>query len=549
MRLTKTMRWTALAACTALAISACSTGGDKKSSSEASGAGSDKKGGSISVELGEPQHGLVPQNTSESEGAEVLNAIFAGLVDYDIKDNSPKLRVAESIESQDATTWTIKLKDGYTFHNGEKVTAQSFVDAWNYGANQDNAQEALPFFDKILGSDELAPGKDKKPTADKLKGLAVVDDKTFTVTLKAPFSQFKTMLGYNAFFPLPKAFFTDPKAFEDAPIGNGAFQIDGKWEHNKQIKVKRFENFPASDGKAKLDSVTFKIYDKLDTAYNDLRADNIQITDKLPISAMATVAQEFGDRYIYKPDSGVGYLGFPISTNPAFASPDLRKAISMAIDRESITKTIFSGTRKPADDFINPIIPGYRQGALGDAAKYDPAKAKALFAQAGGLPGNTLEIGYNADGGHKEWIEAVGNQLKANLGIEVTFKPFEKFGAILTALGEHKYSGAFRMAWSMDYPSIENYLRPIFSKVAIDNGSNYGGYVNEEFEALLSKADAAKTDAEGIKLYQQADDILVKDLPYIPVYTYMSSAAYTKTVKNVNVNAQGQMDLANVELA
>ncbi|MET9399505.1 ABC transporter substrate-binding protein [Kitasatospora sp. NPDC002965] len=548
MRLTKTMRWTALAACTALAISACSTSSDKMSS-DGGTSGSGKKGGSISVELGEPQHGLVPQNTAESEGSEVLNAIFAGLVDYDIKDNSPRLRVAESIESPDATVWTIKLKDGYTFHNGEKVTAQSFVDAWNYGANQANAQEAMPFYDKILGSEELAPGKDKTPTADKLKGLAVVDDKTFTVTLKVPFSQFKTMLGYNAFFPLPKAFFTDTKAFEEAPIGNGAFQMDGKWEHNKQIKVKRYENFPASDGKAKLDSVTFKVYDKLETAYNDLRANNIQITDKLPISAMATVAQEFGDRYIYKPESGVGYLGFPIATNPAFQKPELRKAISMAIDREAITKTIFSGTRKPADDFISPIIPGYRAGALGDAAKYDPAKAKELFTLAGGLPGNTIEIGYNADGGHKEWIEAVGNQLKKNLGLEVTFKPFEKFGAILTALGDKKYSGAFRMAWSMDYPSIENYLRPIFSKVAIENGSNYGGYVNEEFEATLAKADAAKGEAEGLKLYQAADDILIKDLPYIPVYTYMSSAAYTKTVKNVNVNAQGQMDLANVELA
>ncbi|GGV51473.1 putative peptide ABC transporter DppA [Kitasatospora herbaricolor] len=548
MRLTKTMRWTALAACTALAISACSTSGGKSATDQASG-GSGKKGGSISVELGEPQHGLVPQNTAESEGSEVLNALFSGLVEYDNDTSVPKLRVAESIESPDATTWTIKLKDGYTFHNGEKVTAKSFVDAWNYGANQDNAQEALPFFDKILGSDELAPGKGKTPATKELKGLKVVDDKTFTVTLKAPFSQFKTMLGYNAFFPLPAAFFTDPKAFDDAPIGNGPFQIDGKWEHNKQIKVKRYENFPAAEGKAKLDTVTFKIYEKLETAYNDLRADTIQITDKLPVSAMATVASEFGDRYIYKPESGVGYIGFPIATNPAFANADVRKAISMAIDRESITKTIFSGTRKPADDFISPIIPGYRKGALGDVAKYDPAKAKALFTQAGGLPGNTMEIGYNADGGHKEWIEAVGNQLKANLGVEVTYKPFEKFGAILTALGDKQYSGAFRMAWSMDYPSAENYLRPIFSKIAIDNGSNYGGYVNEEFEALLAKADSAKTDEESLKLYQQADDVLIKDVPYIPIYTYMSSAAYTKTVKNVKVNAQGQMDLANVELA
>ncbi|MEV0193272.1 ABC transporter substrate-binding protein [Kitasatospora purpeofusca] len=548
MRLTKTMRWTALAACTALAISACTTGSGKKSSDGANASG--KKGGSISIESGEPQHGLIPQNTAESEGAQVLAQVFAGLVEYDRKTNEPGLRVAESIETPDSKVWTIKLKDGYTFHNGEKVTAQSFVDAWNWGANQDNAAEGLPFFSKIEGSEELSPGKDKKPTTDKLKGLKVIDDKTFTVTLSAPFSQFKVMLGYTAFYPLPKAFFQDKKAFEESPIGNGPFQMDGKWEHNQQIKIKRYDNFPEADGKAKLDSVTFKIYDKLETAYNDLRANNIQITNKLPISAMATVAQEFGDRYIYKPESGVGFIGFPIATNPAaYGKPEVRKAISMAIDREAITKTIFSGTRVPADDFISPIIPGYRKGAMGDAAKYDPAKAKALWDSVGGVPNNTIELGYNADGGHKEWMEAVGNQLKKNLGVEVTFKPFEKFGKILDALGAKEYSGAFRMAWQMDYPSMENYLRPIFSKVAIENGSNYGGYVNEQFESLLDQADQAKSVEDGQKLYQQADDILIKDLPYIPVYTYMTSAAYTKTVKNVVVDAQNRIDLANVELA
>ncbi|MFB6889689.1 ABC transporter substrate-binding protein [Kitasatospora sp. NPDC056327] len=536
-------KWLVAATAIALAATACSTS-SKSSDKAASG------GGTIAVQLGEPQHGLIPQNTAESEGAEVLNALFAGLVEYDNKTNEPKLRVAESIESPDSKVWTIKLKDGYTFHNGEKVTAQSFVDAWNWGANQDNAAEGLPFFAKIEGSEELAPGKDKKPATDKLKGLAVVDEKTFTVTLSNPFSQFKTMLGYNAFYPLPKAFFQDKKTFEEAPIGNGPFQMDGKWEHNQQIKVKRYDNFPAADGKAKLQGVTFKIYDKLETAYNDLRADNIQATDKLPISAMGTVKGEFGDRYIYKPESGVGYIGFPIATNPAtYGNPEIRKAVSMAIDREAITKTIFSGTRIPADDFVNPLIPGYRKGAMGDAAKYDPAKAKQVWDAAGGVPGNTMELGYNADGGHKEWIEAVANQLKKNLGVEVTIKPFEKFGKILDALGEKQYSGGFRMAWSMDYPSIENYLRPIFSKVAIENGSNYGGYVNEQFESLLNQADQAKTPEEGQKLYQQADDILIKDLPYIPVYTYMSSAAYTKKIKNFDTDAQGRMNLDEVELA
>ncbi|MGP3688268.1 peptide ABC transporter substrate-binding protein [Streptomyces sp. IBSNAI002] len=538
MRGATSAKWVAGAVIVAMAATACSTSKDEAGS---------KAGGNITVVLGEPQHGLVGQNTAESEGAEVLNALFTGLVEYDNKTNEPKLAVAESIETTDSKVWTIKLKDGYTFHNGEKVDAQSFVRAWNWGANQDNAAEGLPFFDKIEGSEELAPGKDKKPTATELKGLKVVDEKTFTVTLKAPFSQFKTMLGYNAFYPLPKAFEADPKKFGEAPIGNGAFQMDGTWEHNKQIKIKRYDKFGGE--KAKLEGVTFKIYDNLDTAYNDLRADTLQIVDKLPISAMATVSQEFGDRYLYKPESGVGYIGLPLKTNAeAFGKVEIRKAISMAIDREAITKTIFNGTRKPADDFISPIIPGYRKGALGEAGTYNPTKAKELYTQAGGIPGNKLELGYNADGGHKEWIEAVANQLKANLGIEVTAKPFTKFGDMLTELGDQKYKGAFRMAWSMDYPAAENYLRPIFSKIAIDHGSNYGAYVNEEFETLMDQADKTANEAEAIKLYQQADDVIIKDLPYIPVFTYMSSSAYSKSVKNVEIDAQGRMDLAKVEL-
>ncbi|UGQ09449.1 ABC transporter substrate-binding protein [Yinghuangia sp. ASG 101] len=537
----------AIAALALAATAACSTDSDDPEPDSSAAPGAGKKGGSITVQLGEPQHGLVPTNTSESEGNEVLNALFAGLVDYDIDTNKPENRVAESITSADNKVWTIKIKPDYTFHNGEKVTASSFVDSWNYGANQKNAQEAIPFFDKIEGSDELAPGEGKEPTAETLKGLKVIDETTFEVTLKVPFAQFPSMLGYNAYYPVPKAFFADPKAFDDAPIGNGPFMMDGKWEHNQQIKVKRYEGFPDHDGKALLDAVTFKIYEKLDTAYNDLRAGAIDITDKLPVSAMGTVQKDFPGRTSSVAESSIGYIGFPLATNPIYANPDLRKAISMAIDRKTLNDKIFSGTRPPADDFVSPIIPGYRQGICGEACTYNPQAAKDLYAKAGGLPGNKLEIGYNTDGGHKDWIEAVGNMLKDNLGIDVTPRPFEKFGAILDALDQKQFSGAFRMGWTMDYPSIENYLRPIFSKIAIQNGSNHAGYVNEDFEAALAAADVKQGD-EGIAAYQAASDILLKDLPYIPVFFYMSSNAWSDRVTNVRIDAQNRMRLDLVSL-
>ncbi|MFK0043081.1 ABC transporter substrate-binding protein [Streptomyces sp. NPDC090741] len=536
---TASAQWIVGSVVVAMAATACGPGEDAKTG---------KAGGHITVVLGEPQHGLVGQETAETEGAEVLHALFTGLVAYDTKTNEPKLAIAESVDTTDSKTWTIRIKDGYTFHNGEKVDAQSFVRAWNWGANQDHTAESMGFFSKIEGSQELAPGKGKVPTAKELKGLRVIDDRTFTVTLKAPFSQFRTMLGYDAFYPLPKAFEADPKGFGESPIGNGPFRMDGTWEHHKQIKVKKYDKYPA-EGRAKLDAVTFKIYDNLDTAYNDLHKNALQITDKLPVSALATVSEEFGDRYIYKPEASVGYLGFPLEANPeAFGKAEIRRAISMAIDREAISKKIFQGTRKPADDFISPIVPGYRRGALGEAGTYNPTKAKALFQQAGGIPGNKLELGYNDDGGHKEWIEAVAAQLKANLGIEVTAKPYQSSAALIDDVKSQKFKGAFRMGWAMDYPAAENYLRPVFSKEAIANGSNFGRYGNDEFEAVLAAADRATDPAESLKLYQQADDIVIRDLPYIPVFTYMSAVAYSKTVKNVGVDAQGRMDLAHVEL-
>ncbi|MEV3989326.1 ABC transporter substrate-binding protein [Streptomyces sp. NPDC049837] len=539
MRGAKSAKWVAGAIVVALAATACGGGG---SDSKAGGAKQ------VVMELGEPQNGLIPSNTYESEGSEVMNALFTGLVRYDEK-NETQLDMAASIETKDSKVWTIKLKDGYTFHNGEPVTAQSFADAWNYGANQDNTQETNPLYNKIDGYADLNPGEGKKPATDKMKGLKVVDEKTLEVTLTAPFSAFKTMLGFNAFYPLPKAFFKDPKGFETAPIGNGVFKMDGKFVRNQQIKTVKYDKHPDA-GEIKIPGVTFKIYNNQDTAYRDLLGGRVDIMDTVPLSAMTTAAKDLGDRYIQGTDSGVGYIGFPIKYNKAYAKPELRKAISQAIDRKAITEKIFVNTRTPADDFINPLVPGYRSGACGAPCTFDPAAAKKAFDAAGGLPGNKMELGYNADGGHKDWIEAVAAQLEKNLGVDVTVKPFEQFQTILNDLGDKKYSGAFRLAWSMDYPHAENYLRPVFSEDAIEHGSNYSGYVNPQVEKLLDQGDTATTEDAAIKAYQQADDLILKDMPYIPVYFYKLNAGLSKNLKpGVRIDNMTQIDWTTVNPA
>jgi oligopeptide transport system substrate-binding protein len=540
MRKVVGLRAAAGAVMIALAVAACGGGGGE--------AANDLP---VRMEIGEPQKGLVPTLTSESEGGEVLNALFTPLVEYDANKQPVPSALTESINTTDNKVWTIKLKPGFTFHNGEKLTAQSFIDGWNYGANQDNAQDANYFFARIDGYADLNPGEGKEVTAKTMKGLKAVDELTLEVTLADQFSQFSTMLGYTAFYPLPKAAFGPDgkvtKEFEASPVGNGLFKMTKPYRKgtDQTIDLVRFEEYAGP--KPKIDKVQLKLYTSIETAFNDLRAGNLDLMDNMPPSAISVAKSQLGAQYLEQADAGIGYIGFPLETNPAFRNPDVRKAVSMAIDRKTIADKVFSGTRAPADDFINPAIAGYRQGAGGETFVYDPAKAKALYDEAGGP--KTLELAYNTDGGHKEWMEAVGNNLRSALGITVNMKPYEQFAAILDDLEQRKFTGAFRMGWAIDYPSAENFLTPIFGTGAIETGSNYGGYSNKEFDELLVKGDTAKTAEESLKFYQQADDILIKDLPYIPVYFYRLNAAQSQNVKGLKVNLLNQIEWLSVEKA
>ncbi|GII58504.1 putative peptide ABC transporter DppA [Planotetraspora thailandica] len=552
MRVTNGAKIAAASALLALAVAACGGG---SSSPGASGSADTP----VRVYISEPQNDLIGGNTGESGGAEVLKALYAGLVDYNDKAE-PQLEIAESIEHDATNTnWTIKIKPGYTWSDGTPVTAQNFVDAWNFTANSANAQQLGSYFSIVKGYDALNPAdpdedgpKTAPPATTKtLEGLKVVDDSTFTVELTHPFSGFETALGYSAFFPLPKAAFgADGKlvaAESTSPITNGPFKIAKPYKRgtDQTISVTRNDSFKG--GKAKVANIDYKIYTDPETAYNDLLAGNLDVMDTLPASQVANAKATFGNRYIEGPSSGVGWLGFNIKTGGVYATnPELRKAISMSIDRKTITQTVFSGTRTAADDNISPLIPGYRQGACGEACNYDPAAAKQLWESNGGSAVKEVTLSYNADGGHKEWIEAVANNLRTNLGVAVTPKPYEKFAAILDDLGAKKVQGAFRLAWLMDWPLPDDYLRPVFGT---GGSSNYVQYSNKQFDELLNKGDAAPTLDEAIKFYQQADDLALKDLAYVPIYFYQLNAAYSQNVKNVKLDPFEALDVLNIEKA
>lgn len=509
----------------------------------------------ISISIAEPQH-LLPSNTNETSGSEVLNALYVGLVDFD-KDNKPVMAAAESITSSDRKVWTIKLKPGWKFHNGEPVIADSYIDAWNHGAYGPNGMENNYFWGDLLNvegyadlnpadPDKDGPEKPPTPTTNKMTGLKKVDDTTFTVALKAPFADFPAAMGYTAFYPLPKAAFESDgvvkKDFQEAPIGQGPFKMKGTWQHDSKVEVERWDGF--SGTKPKIGGVTYKIYQTQEAAYNDLLGGNLDVIDSIPTANLATAKSDLGDRYIKKGSSTFQLLGFP-TYDPAFAKPEVRKAISAALNRDQIVESIFKNSRTPADAFVSPVVAGYRKGICGDACKFDPAKAKAQYDAAGGA--KTLTITYNNDGGHKDWVDAACNQLKTNLGLtECVGLPEPKFADLLTKLDKKENVGMFRLGWVMDYPSMGNYLGPLYSTTG---SSNYYGYSNADFDKLVTEGYTAATQAEALAKYQAAEDILVRDMPVIPLWFAADNVGISTRVKNFDLDAFSRTVVTEIEVA
>jgi oligopeptide transport system substrate-binding protein len=488
----------------------------------------------VTVGIGEPKN-LIPPNAGETEGGQVVYATFAGLLDYD-KDGKAYSVIADSITSTDSKVWTIKLKDGFTFHNGEKVTSQSFIDSWNWGAYGPNGSDVNSYYKQIDGYDPMNPTDAKAtPTAKTLSGLKKVDDLTFTVTLTSPFVDFNVEMGYTAFFPMPKvAFAADgsiTKEYQEAPIGDGPFKIKGKWNHDQNIETERYDGWKGQ--KVKVAGINFKIYQDPKAQYTDALADGLDVDRRVDTSNLANAKSDFGSRYKTSDSSAVQFLGIP-TYDPKFANPDVRKAISMAIDRDQLATTVYSGTVKPLRSWLSPLIPGYRADACGASCQYNPTAAKALYQSANGP--STLQITYNADGPHKQAIEAVCNELQTNLGITCQAKAEPKFADLLTKLkNKDPNVGLFRTGWVMDYPSMYDYLFPLYGTGSIPD-PNYSGYSNKIVDDLIQQGTEAKTEADAIKLWQQAEDQIAKDMPYIPLRSEPNNYVTSHKIKNADVN-------------
>jgi oligopeptide transport system substrate-binding protein len=216
----------------------------------------------------------------------------------------------------------------------------------------------------------------------------------------------------------------------------------------------------------------------------------------------------------------------------------------MAIDREAVNQQIFGGTRPPADGLVAPKVPGRVENQCGELCTYQPERARQMF-QATGFQG-PIELTSNADAGNAEWMQATCVTISNALGVQCNFVPVPTFGEIRTAINAREMHQIYRTGWVADYPSIENFLNPLYRT---GGSTNDGEYSNPAVDHQLPRADAAPSIEEGNALYQEAERLIIQDMPAIPVYFQSFQAGWSERMQNVTVTPFRELDLESVTVS
>jgi ABC-type oligopeptide transport system substrate-binding subunit len=505
--------WVAGALVLALAAVGCGGGDDENEGG--------KTGGVFRLGIAEPT-AIDPYNVQESEGILVTQNLFAGLVGVK-PDGSVEARVAEERTPNDnCTEWTFKLKQGTKFSNGEPVNAEAFIRGWNRVVAKASASDVAYHLSGIQGFDEAQAG-----TSDKMTGLTAPDENTLKVVLARPDCEFDSKTYHPVFSPVPTvAGDAKNKTFNDLPIGNGPFKMDGPWQHDTRINLVRNDEYGFE--KAKIDRVEIDILPAQNQ--NELEYQGYQ-SGKYDWARMPTPQQPAAKaryqpqgQWIEADTNGMNFL-LPIGDKPPFNTKEARQAMSLAINRDAIISGVFKGMQKKSTTILPPAFKDvYKAGQCTTCEKQDPARAKQLAAEAKLPPGSKVVLAFNTGAGHEEWMQAVTQQLRDVLGWNVELKG-QPFKELLEAQQAPGATGAYRFAWGADYPVPDNFLYPLLHTDAINKdpsgkvvGDNRSRYSNPEFDALIDKIRGTKDAGERATLYQQAEKIALDDQALVPLW-------------------------------
>ncbi|PQZ95122.1 hypothetical protein CQ018_07340 [Arthrobacter sp. MYb227] len=472
----------------------------------------------LSFNTGEPKS-LV---ASKDAGSQLAMAMCANLMEVNVETQKYEPLAAKSVTSDDAKTWKIALQDGWTFQDGTPVTANSFADAWNKTATGTNAWQGNAYFTTFEGYKELNPTDGSKPSTDKLSGVKVIDDKNLEVTLTAANADFPMVLSSNALCPLPAVAFSDPEGYEANPISNGPYKFVS-WNHNVDIVLEKWDGFKGAQGfSGGADKLVGKIYTAVDAAYTDMVAGNLDMIRAVPAPMITKAKKDLGEESVYPMSIGSAQqtLQFPEYVEE-LKNPDLRSAISMSIDRESIAASLLEGNATASDALVPPSLASYKKDSC-EACTFDPVKAKALLEKAGGFDG-TLNIEFGGTT-YTQLVQAIAKQIEDNLGIKVQMKPM--LGTELEAKRNNKeLEGAVFGGWGWAYKSPDQFLSQYETG---GDGNATTGYSNPAVDKLIKQARGTMDEAKAATLYAAAEAEIMKDMPSLPLFIPADPGIHSK---------------------
>ena len=499
----------------------------------------------LHVSLGaEDPDSLDPSTASTSTDIGVLHALNRGLIYFD-KDLNPVPSLATALPtiSADGLTYTFTLRDGAKYSNGDPIVAGDLVYAWKRIIDPRTASTYQAFYADVKGGAEILALTGKKPAAtdadiDKAianYGVSAPDDKTFVITLAHPAGYFLDIVGLWGAGPIEKKWVETPKFTEAANyVSSGPFMMKD-WTHQASITLVPNPNWYGQ--KPTLTEIDFKIGGDPTADQATFEAGQLDMLAASPpdvprIKADATL----GPMVQTQPVLVTDYWGFNTADGPT-ANVHLRRALSMAIDKDTMLTTVYGGQGAVADSLIPPGMPGHQEGI---GLKYDVAGAKTELAQAltelgyktaADVP--PLTFGFNTNAGHELPSAYMQNQWRVNLGINSTLIG-ETFDQFLVDRPAGKFSIA-RNAWGADYPHPDNWLRALFQS---QSGNNDSKYKNPQYDALVAQAGAEPDLTKSIALYNQAQQLLVQDAPAVFTRWRVSNYEVEPYVQGVQGTAQ-----------
>ncbi|OFK23346.1 ABC transporter substrate-binding protein [Olsenella sp. HMSC062G07] len=521
------------------ALAALAGCGKKNAGSSDGGTGA---GGTLKYYINNPV-AIDPYNTQEDQGTQVEHILFDALTDYDWSKSAVVPKAAESWESNDDDTeFTFHLVKGAKFHNGDAVDAKAFKRGFERICDPDMStpSEINYHLAPIVGYEEMLSKKAKE-----LSGVTCPDENTLVIKLNAPMADFPTVCSHPALAPVPQAALDDPASFLKHPIGNGPFMMDGDWVADQYINVKRFDDYYGE--KAKLDAINFSIQKDPDTAFREFEGGNLDMA-QIPTGRFGEISEKYGkseDGYTvtkgHQVLTGAELSVYYLAVNcEKITDATVRRAISLAINRQNICDTLFEGTRTPADSVFPKILDPDMDNSWPDC-KYDKAAAQKLVDD-NNLAGTEITLSYNSGGGHEDIMSIVQSDLEA-VGFKVT-QESQEWASYLTKLGDGNFQMG-RLGWIADYPTMDNFIYPNFYSTA-DN--NYSKYNNPAVDKAIDAARQITDEDKRKEAFRAINKTLGEDMPIIPLMFYSHNWVGSSRIEKLYLDPQSKVDFATASI-